>query len=522
MILALCAAMLSGCKPSQTTFEESVPDSSSQQDKNTVDSSEEDAVADSSKEDTQDNSETITSSKDETTSKKPETVETTDINDKPSSYEMAYYSSPINSQFDAEAKRIRDSVLNAADSINVSGRKWYISNKGNDSNDGSSPATAWATSNALRTYKDKINAGDAVLFERGGVFRGGFEAESGVSYGAYGSGDKPCIYGSYKAGNGRWTDLGSNVWRFEGANFSVDIGMVVFDHGKAVGTKKATATELTKECDFAVQGGKVFVYMGQNPTTVYKSIELAVNTHLISVPAGSSNIVFDNLTVKYSGGHGIRTNNGSSNITIKNCEMAWIGGAYLSSDGTRYGNAIEFWQGIDTALVTNCWIYQIYDSGVTHQGPDAYVAKNVTVTGNLIEYCGFGSIEYWHNQRAYNSMENIEYSSNVLRFAGFGVGSGRAGIGYHIHSNGTTNDNKATNFVIKNNIFDLAYRVLLDIRGGADTMPYLLGNTYSQYDGRYLGCYGSDIINETFDTEIDGTIRSFDQNANIIHNANSR
>ena len=45
-------------------------------------------------------------------------------------------------------------------------------------------------------HDDKIKAGDAVLLKRGDIFRGNLvSAKSGVSYGAYGEGDKPCIYG---------------------------------------------------------------------------------------------------------------------------------------------------------------------------------------------------------------------------------------------------------------------------------------------------------------------------------------
>lgn len=442
-----------------------------------------------------------------------------DNTDKASDKKLVYKAYPVASKFDAQADKIRNSVLSAKDKVSVKGKTWYVSNKGNDNNSGTSPSSAWATTGALKKHAGSINSGDAVLFERGSVFRGGFSAKSGVCYGAYGSGDKPCIYGSYKAGSGVWTNRSGNVWCYDGANFTDDVGGVFFDHGKACGSKKASVSKLTDEYDFALQNAKLYVYMSKKPTNVFSSIEVAVNAHLISVPGDVSNVVFDNLTIKYCGGHGIRTNNGSSQVTIKNCEIAYIGGSYLSSDGTRYGNGIEFWQGIDTATVTNCWIYQIYDSGITHQGPDAYVAKNITISGNLIEYCGYGSIEYWHNRKNDNHMENILYSDNVMRFAGFGYGAGRPGIGYHIHSNGGTNDNMATNFVIKNNIFDLAARVLLDIRGGAGTMPVLSRNTYSQYDGRYLGNYGSDILNKTFNGDADSVIRSFDSGAVIVHNS---
>ena len=104
-----------------------------------------------------------------------------------------------------------------------------------------------------------------------------------------------------------------------------------------------------------------------------------------------------------------------------------------------------------------------------------------------------------------------------MRFSGFGYGGGRRGLGCHIHSNGSSNANYAINFVIKNNIFDLAQRDLLDIRGGAGTYPEMIGNTYSHYEGKYLGSYG-DVLNKQFNDTVEETIKSFDKTAVVVFN----
>ncbi len=532
MILAVLGTSFAGCRvtedDSSDTYSwvlvESTTESSGSQITESNDSKPTDNTPSnsSSKQENSSSSKPNSSSKNESTSSSDDT-DTLAIgkNDKSSSYKNAYLRDPIKSKYDAQATNIRNKVLNAKDSVSVKGKIWYISNSGDDKNSGDSKSKAWATVNALKKYDSKIKSGDAVLFERGGIFRGGFSTKSGVYYGAYGSGDKPCIYGSHKA-MGKWSKKSSNIWVYDEGSYSADVGVVVFDHGKAVGMKKISGklTDLKADYDFTVIEGKLYVRIPNNPTTIHKSIEVGLNSHLISMPDGTTDVTIDNLTVKYAGGHGIRTGNGSKNITIKNCELGFIGGSILDGYGdgtTRYGNAIEFWQGIDAATVTNCWIYQIFDTGVTHQGSGNYVAKNIKISGCLIEYCGFGSIEYWHNQKKSNYMENVEYSDNVMRFSGFGYGGGRRNRGCHIHSNGGTNENYAINFVIKNNIFDLAYRDLLDIRGGAGIYPTMIGNTYSQYEGKFLGSYG-EVLNKLFNSSVSEVIKGFDEKAKIVFN----
>lgn len=49
------------------------------------------------------------------------------------------------------------------------GTAYYISNSGSDENDGLSPETAFATPAALKNVG--LQSGDAVFFERGGIWR---------------------------------------------------------------------------------------------------------------------------------------------------------------------------------------------------------------------------------------------------------------------------------------------------------------------------------------------------------------
>lgn len=108
-----------------------------------------------------------------------------------------------------EAAAWREAILTSAtqiarDATFVPGETYtetayYVSNSGNDQNDGRSPDSAWAT-------LDRVNAaslkyGDAVFFERGGVWRDTtVETKEGVTYSAYGEGAKPRICASPENG----------------------------------------------------------------------------------------------------------------------------------------------------------------------------------------------------------------------------------------------------------------------------------------------------------------------------------
>ena len=104
----------------------------------------------------------------------------------------------------AEADAAKNAVLNSSSSLTKSdelilgetytGKAYYVSNSGNDKNDGLSPETAWAT--LEKVIKTNLKYGDAVFFERGGTWYGYIGEHYGVAYSAYGTGEKPVISGS--------------------------------------------------------------------------------------------------------------------------------------------------------------------------------------------------------------------------------------------------------------------------------------------------------------------------------------
>ena len=106
-------------------------------------------------------------------------------------------------------------ILSAPDTLEIKGKIYYVSAMGDDENDGLSPEKAWKTLD--RVSASELCEGDGVLFRRGDIFRGRVITRSGVSYGAYGEGEKPKLYGWDKSlcDPSLWElyDENKNIWK---------------------------------------------------------------------------------------------------------------------------------------------------------------------------------------------------------------------------------------------------------------------------------------------------------------------
>ena len=244
-----------------------------------------------------------------------------------------------------------------------------------------------------------------------------------------------------------------------------------------------------------------------NPGKIFDSIEFNVRTNGIGITG--SNITIDNICVMHVGVHGISAGT-TKNLKVTNCEFGWIGGSIQSynangnTDGspTRLGNGVEIYGGCEGYLVDNCYLWQNYDAGVTHQyssrsGGDC-IMKDVTYSNNLITDCIY-SIEYFlgiaDGLERYG--DNILYENNICRRAGYGFGGwlGRAhrGAAEHIRSGGSSTTNPFTNYRIINNIFDRStYDLCQTTTIWDNCKPVYSGNTFIGGLGNNFYIYGQD------------------------------
>ena len=101
-------------------------------------------------------------------------------------------------------------------SCSVKASLYYVSPNGSDSNDGTSPSTAWESLQKVNSMMSYFEAGDQILFQRGATYRGTLrirtegEPDLPVIFGAFGTGNLPVIKAAIVLNT--WTSLGENIW----------------------------------------------------------------------------------------------------------------------------------------------------------------------------------------------------------------------------------------------------------------------------------------------------------------------
>lgn len=401
--------------------------------------------------------------------------------------------------YDKEAVEMRKAILKTSDNLKIKGTKYYISNSGDDWNDGESVETAWETVDALSTNSYKIKEGDAILFERGGVFRLNNTiniTKSGITYSAYGEGEKPRIYGSahnYAEGK-RWEpSTKKNIWKMKFTDS--DVGIIVFNHGEAAGFMKFGLMAMTQNNDYYYSIGESLLYLYSDkgsPDKIYQSIEIGSNRRIFAGWGGRNDIVIDNLSLKYTGSHAIDFYENNDNIKITNCEIGWIGGSVQHSF-VRYGNGIQFFGSSSNVVVENNWIYQCYDAAVTFQNSvnsaqaiEKGIGKfeNIRFSGNLLEYANylfeFFSATYEGTTLGVGHMKNIYVNDNIMRFAGYEWSNSQRRGDTTSFITGWRRVYNIINFNIKNNIFDCSTNqfVFWETGGVVQTGLNISENTY--------------------------------------------
>ncbi len=463
-------------------------------------------------------------------------------------------------------------IINTKDCLNIQGVIYYVSNDGDDHNDGLSVDAPWKTLN--KVSKAKLCHGDGVLFKRGDLFRGKMKAQNGVTYGAYGEGEKPKFY-SWEKPLGDpllWEmfDREHSIWKLK--DKILDVGTLVFNEGAAHCRKLIPSyrngqflcrdneeklfdmkEEMTKDLDlfwyfdgnlstvpskgenFPIPVpdeslGELYLRCDKgNPAEVFDEIEALARVHMISAP-DSKDVTIDNLCIKYVGMHGIAAGGQVENLMVTNCEMGWIGGCIQHYSGTdpnypqgrrgsvtRFGNAIEIYGGCDGYTVQNNYIYEVYDAAITHQitTSEKILQRNIEYTDNLVEKCVYG-IEYFLDQiegERESIMENVMMKNNFIRLSGYGWGQQRHNTHTPALIKGWSYVNTAKNFTIEDNIFDrCAYRMLHLVAEKDAYCAKLRGNTYIQHLGGKLGQYGGNEKEEPpvviFDEAVEETIRN--------------
>lgn len=410
-----------------------------------------------------------------------------------------------------QADALRDSILNSPSEYTAGegGTIYYVSPDGDDSNDGKSPETAWRTldkvnSGAAASYgwdgvynnpgfpefqwasdhpegRAQLKAGDVVLFQRGGQWRGVLRTADGVTYSAYGQGDKPRILCSPENGAGaeKWTlvDGTTNIWKFYRSMQDCG-GILLEDGGESVVAAKHTAfwdgtqyidvgqtqtsypLEYVQTCpvmdvtkhlddlwffndiryseqgiDYSLSGDLYLRCDAGNPGTVYGSIEFftgnnAWNHTAVGLRDGAT---IDNLCICYFLGGADSQH--STDVTVRNCAFLWGGGFMLNYQ--QSSTAVSFSRSGDGIMIggqrntaEHNYIAHTFDWGITIEGysdsPDETWEEkyryDCTVSNNLVEHCSGGillaSWDAWESALNAPMFTDITIRDNFVLYSG--------------------------------------------------------------------------------------------------------
>ena len=375
------------------------------------------------------------------------------------------YISPEEQEWLDLADERRTAILSAQSDLSaeVSGTLYYVSNSGNDRNDGLTPQTAWAT--LQYAFSRSLAPGDAVLLERGdiwtvepsareGLTSSAIEIPNGVTLGAYGEGAKPILQGSLNQANetGFWelySDRdGVKIWRAaqpvyycpvivfnDGASFASPVMPGMDGNGQYLSENSRYApdnaapfdvtADLKKDLEFcclldltevgidisvenAALTGTLYLRCDSgNPAEVYESIALPQAACGLVL---RTNAAICDIALRYFTCNGAVMDgyDGFHSQSVSNCEVGWCGGLISNYQDNGFG------------------IFEPYDAG----GALQVSSTNVSVTNSYIHDCGpFTLIVAVHNN-PYDpdvcilNFEDLYFAGNLIEYCGSGVHMG--------------------------------------------------------------------------------------------------
>ena len=426
---------------------------------------------------------------------------------------------------DLKAQKMINNVIGTKNYIPKNERVIYVSNDGDDENCGLSKGSPIKT---IPKLNEIMKDGDTVLFRRGDIFRGSVEVtKGGVTFSAYGEGVKPMICGCLKnyADVSLWEPTEyENVYRC--TELFENVGLILFDPRYCYGAYDE------KYADRAMRGKNGFMELCDlkddlvfysdretkelflcsvkgNPGERFCDIEISAKVAVFN--GGAPDVTFDNLWVNMSGCHGISSGT-AKNRTVTNCVFSWIGGAAFGgekrADGTwnttRYGNAVQIYGGCENFRVENNWLYQIFDTAITHQyggySEGDCIQDGVIYRNNISEFC-FWHIEFYNGNRegTRRYVKDVYMTGNFCRYGGYGWGcKGREGGSPMFCGSSICDD--VTNFVSEHNIFCHSLGVLVQRTNDAGYDKMIVRNNV------YVDPFGAKLA------RIAGTVYPFDEN----------
>ncbi|WP_319548764.1 right-handed parallel beta-helix repeat-containing protein [Desulfogranum marinum] len=381
------------------------------------------------------------------------------------------------------------------------GKTYFISKSGNNNANGLTPATAWAT--ISKVNNSRFSPGDRILFKRGGTWKerllipsSGSASGGSITFGAYGTGNKPVIDGT-----------GVNLPRNHGLIRGLSKNYIIIENIRVQNSGIGKAAEnsgigfyggsyiTVRNCEVYNTESAGIKFNASSHVTIdsnevseacQNSKSESVSLAIVNTFEVKNNTVHDN-GGSAGGGAGIDAKDGSHDGTIHHNTVYGINGAnaiYVDAYG-RYTYNIEIYAN---------HIHNTDGAGFQIGSESGGLLKNISVHHNIVHNALKGAMAFHNVYPASGAVQDIFIYNNTF------YQNGKNGVGQY--GNIRIWDELINNLVIKNNIMGQNYNFHIGIHLNTNLAP-------SKYTVGYNVLFGTQKNNGGF-TAIDGsnTIKS--------------
>lgn len=254
---------------------------------------------------------------------------------------------------------------------------YYVKPTGNDSADGLSNATAWAT--VAKVNATVFAPGDQVLFRAGSVFRDAtlVPSSSGtpaspITYGSYNTGAKPILTTAIVLPSTGWTDVGGGVYSYPLAAIT---RMVTVNNTYMV---RAASVAALADGQYFWDATALKLYVKDSagsPNTSGRVYEAAQRNYVMLSETGKTNIVFSGLRFEKANYNLAVVSSFSHRHTFQDCEF------FFGSSAAQRASAGVCADRCDYVRVERCRLEWLEGDGI-------YVQRGnyASVIGNEIDH----------------------------------------------------------------------------------------------------------------------------------------
>ncbi|MBC8001703.1 MAG: carbohydrate binding domain-containing protein [Opitutaceae bacterium] len=185
-----------------------------------------------------------------------------------------------------------------------------------------------------------------------------------------------------------------------------------------IGVRKRDESDLSAQDQFWYDAvnRRLVLWSNGNPAALHATIECALSRYMCNI-VGRSHIIIDGLAF-WNGAKDCIQLDRANDILVTNCDLRFIGGGYTSRPGStiRFGNAFQLWNTVSNITITENYVLNIYDAGISNQGLSINQQHHLYYRYNTLLACHY-SFELWDRPIG-STMHDVYFEHNLCRDAG--------------------------------------------------------------------------------------------------------